>query len=195
MATEAVHASNDPAEWVDRYGDMLFRVALVHVGDREIAEELVQETFLAALRNRQQFAGRSSERTWLVAILKHKIADHFRQQRSAPKQFVQAEPSEAEDPWFTAEGKWRRAPAAWHYDPVELAHAHEFQEQLRQCLEKLPARQATAFVLREVEELSSCEVCEILGTTPGSLGQLLYRARMGLRQCLEHHWFGTTKGE
>jgi RNA polymerase sigma factor (sigma-70 family) len=73
-------ANTDPAEWVDRYGDYLFRYAMVRLRDRPSAEDLVQETFLAALKDYGSFSGKSSESTWLVGILKHKILDHFRRQ-------------------------------------------------------------------------------------------------------------------
>ena len=72
----------DPETWVDKYGDYLYRFALSRVKDPVIAEELVQETFLAALRSLKNFQGRSSGRTWLIAILKHKIIDYFRKKKS-----------------------------------------------------------------------------------------------------------------
>jgi RNA polymerase sigma-70 factor (ECF subfamily) len=67
-----------PDRWVQEHGDLLFRYALVRLRDRTAAEEVVQETFLAALKGREQFKGRASERTWLVGILKHEIIDYFR---------------------------------------------------------------------------------------------------------------------
>jgi RNA polymerase sigma factor (sigma-70 family) len=78
-------ADPDPSEWVAQYGDYLFRYAMLRLRDRSAAEDLVQETFLAALKSRGSFSGNSSESTWLIGILKHKIADHFRHQaREAP---------------------------------------------------------------------------------------------------------------
>src|ERR1019366_6433580 len=74
----ALQPEADPTAWVDDHGDYLFRCAVCRLGRTEAAEDIVQETFLAALRNRQTYAGRSSERTWLVGILKNKIIDHLR---------------------------------------------------------------------------------------------------------------------
>jgi RNA polymerase sigma-70 factor, ECF subfamily len=71
-------AQTNPDRWVDEHGDCLFRYALVRVRHREVAEDLVQETLLSAMRSRERFAGKSSERSWLTGILKHKISDHFR---------------------------------------------------------------------------------------------------------------------
>ena len=71
-------AQMNPECWLDKHGDCLFRYALVRVRKREVAEDLVQETLLAAMRGREKFGGRSSERSWLCGILKHKVSDHFR---------------------------------------------------------------------------------------------------------------------
>ena len=70
--------ATDPERWVDEHGDCLYRYALVRVRVPEVAEDLVQETLLAALRSREKFGGRSSERSWLVGILKNKIVDYYR---------------------------------------------------------------------------------------------------------------------
>ena len=72
------NASESPEDWVEQFGDLLFRTAVSRVGDREVAQDLVQEALLAAWRGRESFDGRSQRSTWLVAILKRKIADHFR---------------------------------------------------------------------------------------------------------------------
>ena len=103
-------ASSDPSEWVDRYGDYLFRYAMLRLRDRSASEDLVQETFLAALKSRGAFSGGSSEATWLVGILKHKIADHFRHQaREAPLE--DGDLREQPDPYpFDGSGHWTSGP-------------------------------------------------------------------------------------
>ena len=75
---------DNPENWVDEYGDYLYRYALSRVKDPIIAEDLVQETFLAALKARHNFQGRSTARTWMIAILKHKIVDYIRQKVREP---------------------------------------------------------------------------------------------------------------
>ncbi len=182
----------DPATWVDQHGDFLFRFALSRLGNRTVAEDLVQETFLAALRGEKNFSRRSAERTWFVGILKHKIVDHRRRQgRERPVRAVNSS-GEMSEELFDKSGWWQVKPAKWRADPGEVLEKKEFWEAFRQCLESLPQRLRIVFSLREMDEQATEEVCEALKVTPGNLGVLLYRARMGLRRCLEVNWFVTT---
>jgi len=188
------HAT-DPTLWVDAHGDYLYRYALVRVRDDAIAEDLVQETLLAALQSRHAYAGRSAERTWLTGILKHKLVDHFR--RASRQAYTpQTEGEEFEhDELFRSEGPWKdhfdpaRAPVEWCAGPLELLEQGEFWEIFGKCLSPLPARVGSAFTLREMEGLASEEICEVLGITVNNLWVMLHRARMHLRRCLELNWF------
>jgi RNA polymerase sigma-70 factor (ECF subfamily) len=187
--------SPDPAAWVDEHGDYLFRYAMLRLRDAAAAEDAVQETLLAALQGHQTFAGRGSERTWLTGILKHKLVDHFRR---TSRQAYLREPSGEEfehDELFRSEGPWRdhfdptRAPVEWCAGPAELLERGEFWEVFGNCLRPLPARITSAFTLREMEGLSSEEICEVLGITVNNLWVMLHRARMHLRRCIEINWF------
>jgi RNA polymerase sigma-70 factor (ECF subfamily) len=183
--------SPDPATWVDQHGDFLFRFALSRLGNRAAAEDLVQETFLAGLRAKKNFSGRSTERTWFVGILKHKIVDHLRRQgRERPVGAVNSAGEMGEE-LFDKSGWWQVKPAKWPADPGAVLEKKEFWEAFRHCLEGLPQRLRAVFSFREMDELPTDEVCEALQVTPGNLGVLLYRARMGLRRCLEINWFRT----
>ncbi len=185
----------DPATWVDQHGDYLFRYALSRLGNPEVAEDLVQETFLAALRAAGDFAGKSSERTWFVGIMKHKMVDYFRrQERERPVTALNSAEDSAEE-LFDHKGWWKVKPAKWSANAGELLERKEFWEIFRRCLAKLPQKLAAAFSLREMDELSSPEICGVLKVTASNLGVLLYRARMGLRRCLEIHWFNTKTKE
>lgn len=185
----------DPSEWVDRYGDSLFRYAMLRVRDRARAEDLVQETFLAALKQRDSFSGRSSEATWLVAILKHKIVDHFRRQsREAPLPAGDVARSAEDDP-FDVNGHWTDGPAGWGANPADLLRQKDFLEQLAKCLAGLTPVQADAFTLREIEGETTGEICKVLNVTETNLWVILHRARMRLRRCLESRWFGGSAGE
>ena len=182
----------DPALWVERYGDGLFRYAFVRVRRREIAEDLVQETFLAALRARDQFGGRSSFRTWLTGILRRKIVDHIRRESRRSSADLGAAPSWLER-LFDHNGKWRVEPTAWGSDPSAALEQKEFWEVFQRCLAKLPARLADAFTLWELDELSSQEVRQILNVSANNLWVLLHRARLGLARCLDVNWFHHTR--
>jgi RNA polymerase sigma-70 factor (ECF subfamily) len=186
---------HDPAAWVDRHGDSLFRYALSRLGNRAVAEDLVQETFLAALRARKNFSGKSAERTWFAAILKHKIVDHLR--RQVREQAVNSINSSGEmgEYLFDKNGGWQVKPVNWSTNPSESLEKKEFWQVFRHCLESLPQRLRAVFSLREMDELPTHEVCEALKVTPGNLGVLLYRARMSLRRCLEINWFSTETEE
>ncbi len=176
---------------MDEYGDYLFRYALLRIRDHSAAEDLVQETLVAALRSRDRFVGRSSFRTWLVAILKRKIMDaldHTRRERST----ANCSEMDTLDVLFDDSGKWRSPPPVWA-DPGIAMEKAEFWEVFHRCLAKLPLSQGQAFALRELEELTTEEACGFLNITGGNFRILLHRARLGLWRCLSLHWFGETK--
>jgi RNA polymerase sigma-70 factor (TIGR02943 family) len=184
----------DPAGWVDAHGDSLFRYALIRIRDRSLAEDLVQETLLAAFRGRESFSGRSSERTWLVGILKNKIADHFRRKaREGSRDELFLRENLGAGP-FDGRGHWKNGPADWGTDPADRVRQADFLEQLRRCLSDLPASQASAFTLREIDGMTSGEICKILEISETNLWVILHRARMRLRACLETNWFGRKTG-
>jgi RNA polymerase sigma-70 factor (ECF subfamily) len=187
-------AGSDPERWVEEHGDCLYRFALLRVREPAVAEDLVQETFLAAIKGRDRFAGQSSERSWLVGILKHKIIDHIRKStRERPVEFIEELPNQLAEQ-FDDHGYWRHddgfGPKEWNTDdPTTLCQQKEFWQQLDDCLARLPRRTADAFILREIDGSTGEEVCQVLGITPTNFWVLLHRARMQLRQCLETHWF------
>jgi RNA polymerase sigma-70 factor (ECF subfamily) len=195
----AVKAISDPATWVDQHGDYLYRNALARVREPGIAEDVVQETFLAALKARHSFAGKSTERTWLVGILKRKIVDYYRKiSRETNLDKVDHMLSTADDNFETSGGmagmwKTEQQPAEWMIDSSDAAEQTEFWNFLQKCLDKLPPRLAVMFVLREMEEINSEEICNILRLTPTNLRVMLYRARKELRGCLEKKWIGEKK--
>jgi len=182
-------ANLDPSEWVDQHGDYLFRYAMLRLRDRSVAEDLVQETFLAALKSRGSFAGGSSEATWLVGILKHKIADHFRHQaREAPLEDNDLRDQPDSSP-FDGSGHWTSGPTDWGGNPADLYREKKFLDQFTKCLAGLSPNRANAFTLREIEGADTGEICKVLNVNETNLWVILHRARMQLRRCLETHWF------
>jgi RNA polymerase sigma-70 factor (TIGR02943 family) len=177
--------------WVDEHGDCLYRYALVRVRTPEAAQDLVQETFLAALRAYEKFGGRSSERSWLCSILKNKIVDYYRK-LGRETSFTDMESLSDEFSEKFVEGWWIHAigPKDWRPKSDAVAHNSEFWATMRRCLGKLPEKIANVFMLREMEELSTKEICAMLSVTESNLGVMLHRARMALRECLEMNWFG-----
>lgn len=185
----------NPGKWLDCHGDYLYRYALARVRDAAVAEDLLQETLLAAVGSHQAHTGRSSERTWLVGIMKHKVMDHFRRvSRNAEFQLI-PERDDDETEWFEKSGPWRGhwredwAPVSWPMHPEWSLESREFWETFEQCLAKLPRQMSIAFILREIDGLTSNEICDILNVTAGHLWVLLHRSRAKLRQLLEAEWF------
>lgn len=189
MQSSAEKRIHHPEIWVDLYGDSLYRYALTRVNDPSAAEDLVQETFLAALSARSHFQGRSSEKTWLIGILKHKIVDHYRRSiREQPLASDEMERRET-DAMFNETGQWKERPGRWSLNPSRVFEQREFLSVLEGCLSLLPARTAEAFVLREMEGLTTKEICNTLKVSATNCWVMLYRARMQLRRCIEERWF------
>lgn len=184
-----------PETWVDRHGDYLYRFALARVADPGAAEELVQQGLVTALAARHTFRGRASERTWLTAILKRKVADWL---RAAVRRRAREEPlpDKAADGLFTRAGGWRRRPDEWAPDnPGRETTRAEFRAALAGCLDRLPARLRQAFVLRHVDEEGTDVVRRAVGATAANLAVMLHRARVRLWRCLTVRWFGEDPAE
>jgi RNA polymerase sigma-70 factor (ECF subfamily) len=178
-----------PDGWVQDHGDVLFRYALARVRDRAVAEEVVQETFLAALKGKDQFKGQASERTWLVGILKHKLMDYFRKgSRESPVTDLISSEESPED-FFDRNGKWKIEPGAWGSDPADVLEKKEFWKTLKECMAGLPRRLADVFSLREFEGLETEEIRNLMGLSPTNLNVQLYRARVRLARCMDTSWF------
>lgn len=179
----------DPEAWVDEHGDLLFSYALPRVRNREIAADLVQETFLAGLKGLANFKSQSSVRTWLVGILKNKIIDHYRR---SSREITSELPFEAEQP-FTESGEWHghwnenSGPQKWS-EPSREVELNELRQKLQTCIDQLPARLAHLYTMREIDAMPTEEICNRMEVTATNLGVLMHRARAQLRRCLEHYW-------
>lgn len=183
----------DPDRWIDDHGDYLFRYAMFRLRNREAAEDAVQEALLAAVQSHDQYQHRSSERTWLVGILRHKIVDHLRRSNRYTTLDTEGE-GDFETVCFQTEGKfsghWRSAyaPAPNSLRSDEMLEQKDFLLTLDRCLEVLPERMAAVFILKEIDGLSCEEICDSLSITKSNLWVLLHRARLQLRHLLEKEW-------
>jgi RNA polymerase sigma-70 factor (ECF subfamily) len=177
-------------EWLEAYGDYLFNLAQGQVRDKTAAEDLVQETFLAALKARDSFRGQSSDRTWLVGILRHKIYDHLRRVcRERLVQSDEASPRPDQEAWDEPV-LWADQVEAECLGPSRRMELAEFRQALETALDKLPSRIAQVFQLYAVEERSNHEVCDQLGISERNLWVILHRARKQLRAELTDWWQG-----
>ncbi len=177
-------------EDLERHRPVLLRFAMLQLRNRAQAEDAVQEALIAAIQGAKNFAGKSSVRTWLVGILKHKIVDHIRRsRREEPLDLPDAETSlEDFDVLYREDGHYASMPAEWG-DPEAALSQRKFFETLERCLEGLPKNAARVFMLREVMGMETAEICKELAITATNCWVLLYRARMSLRACLEKRWF------
>lgn len=169
----------------------LVRFAQLQLRNESLAEDAVQDALIAVLEKPERFAGQSALRTYVTGILKYKIIDAMR----STQREVQFEPLEEQsedeliDHLFDANGHVREKNPAWG-DPDASLEQKDFFRVLEVCLEKLPAKTARVFMMREWLELETEEICKELAITTSNAWVLLYRARLRLRECLELNWFG-----
>jgi RNA polymerase sigma-70 factor, ECF subfamily len=185
----------DATIWVDTHGDYLYAFALSRVRDEGLAEDLVQDTLLAAMQTKNSYEARSSERTWLCGILKHKIIDFYRK-NSRQVQLTDEDTDltgvnrffERDDGW---NGHWqiKLRPVALTETPEDVLERTEFWKVLQTCMSGLPMRVADVFTLREVDGLTSEEVCDVMNLSANNFWVIMHRARMQLRRCVEIKWF------
>lgn len=175
--------------WLNEHGDYLYRFALARLRDPHQAEDAVQETLLAAIKS-NSFEGESSARTWLTGILKHKIIDIQRKRlREQPvSDLIDMDASDTSmDDFFDQQGHWLDKPQQLEM-PDNALEQKQFLGVLSKCLDRLPVRLSALFMMRDVQELDNDNICKELNITPTNAWVMLYRARMGLRKCLEMNW-------
>jgi RNA polymerase sigma-70 factor, ECF subfamily len=182
--------SFDPDTWVDMYGNYLYRCAVGYVRDRSLAEDMVQETFLAALKSSASFTGQSSQKTWLVGILKHKIIDHFRKANRLTQPFdIEVNGFDRKREVVEVHGQEASVRMNRHADPGTMAERAAFWDMLTKGLAGLSPHIAAAFSLREIDQLNSRDVCNQLGISKANLWVMLHRARRYLRQYFASNGF------
>lgn len=182
----------DPKTWVERYSDYLFRYAIARFNDEEVAKDLVQETFLSALKGLDKFEGKSTEKTWLTGILKHKIIDVYRKEYSGlqtTKQIAEAE-NESEDLFEAHDGHWKsnHAPKLFGIEQQDPLHNKEFNQTLQLCFKKLPALWATVFTMKHLDEEPTETILLDMKLTSSNFWVIIHRTKLSLRACLQTHW-------
>ncbi|HKK11907.1 MAG TPA: sigma-70 family RNA polymerase sigma factor [Flavobacteriaceae bacterium] len=177
----------DPNKWIDLYSDYLFNYTISRVNDREMAKDLVQETFLAGLKSMKNFKGEASERTWLVSILKRKIIDYYRKINSNKgKAEVKMTYKSDEN-----EGDWLEERVADPFDrnAEDKIENVELEDAIYNCLGKLPEKQATVFKMKTILGYETEVICNELNITPSNLWVIIHRARVAMAECMEKNWF------
>ena len=176
----------NPDKWIDSYSDYLFNYTISRVNDREIAQDLVQDTFLAALKSMKNFKGEASERTWLISILKRKIIDHYRKINSNKgKAEVRINYKDSE-----SEGDWLEERVADPFDKTaeDTLENNELGDAIHNCLEKLPKKQADVFKMKTILGHETEVICNELNITASNLWVIIHRARTAMADCLKENW-------
>ena len=177
----------NPNKWIDLYSDYLFNYTISRVSDREIAQDLIQDTFLAGLKSMKNFKGEASERTWLISILKRKIIDHYRKINSKKgKAEVRINYNDSE-----TEGDWLEERVADPFDKTaeDSIENMELGQAIDNCLEKLPTKQAQVFEMKTILNYETEAICNELDITASNLWVIIHRARTAMASCLEKNWF------
>lgn len=178
----------NPNKWIDLYSDYLFNYTVTRVSDREIALDLVQDTFLAALKSMKNFKGEASERTWLISILKRKIIDHYRKINSnkgkAEVRITYNDDSESEGDWLE-----ERVADPFDKNAEDTMQNAELGDAIYNCLSKLPEKQAEVFKMKTIEGLETDYICNELNISASNLWVIIHRARVAMADCMEKTWF------
>lgn len=185
-----------PSKWVDLYGDYLFSYARLKVSHKENAEDLVQETFISAIKAKDTFKGDSSEKTWLMAILKNKIIDHYRKKdvlRNTTEYLTETEETFEKHFFEKTYGHWLAdaAPKLWKQSADAPMNQAEFDTVLHQCIQKMPAKLVPVFIARFLDDEDSEIICKVHNLTASNYWVMVHRAKLLIRSCLEKNWFYT----
>lgn len=187
MTNKSTPNSLSPNKWVDSYADYLYNYAIVRVNDTYVAKDLVQETFFSGLKSAKNFKGESTERTWLVSILKRKIIDYYRKINSKKGK------AEVRVNFYTdgeSEGNWleEQVPHPWNTSDAGLEN-EELRLQLNKCINNLPKKYAIVFRMKTIQNIQTEDICNELEISSSNLWVMVHRARIQLRKCMEDNWF------
>lgn len=179
-----------PTAWVEQYADLLFKFAVSRINNTETAKDLVQDTFLSALKTLHTFRGEMSEKNWLFIILKNKIIDYYRSKATQSITELNKYLEEAES-FFDEDENWKESakPKQWGIDYSQNIETKEFYEILEKCKNKLAELQNAVFTLKYLDDKNSDEICKELNISSSNYWVLIHRAKLQIRQCLEKNWF------
>ena len=183
----------EPNDWVKNYSDYLYKFAYYRVNNQELAEDLVQDTFLSGIKGRDTYKGQASEKTWLVSILKNKIIDHYKKASTKNESPLQLNTEEAPsyDYFFDKKrmGHWQNdtSPKEWNLSDSQT-ETKEFYSILEKCLEKLPVKWKGVFSMSLLDDKDANIVCKEFNLSSSNFWVIMHRAKLEIRECLEKNW-------
>ncbi len=181
-----------PEKWIELHTDYLLNYAYYRIHDQALAEDLVQDTFIAALKARDSYNGIASEKTWLTAILKNKIIDYYRSRINKYNKITDSIDHDLNNDYFNADDHFHwmknKAPLTWNNTEKKI-EADEFNKTLIDCMSKLPNKLSAVFSLKYIDEEETDIICKDLGISSSNYWVMMHRAKLQLRECLEKNWF------
>lgn len=185
--------SLNPAKWVELYADYLYKFAYYRVNNDQLAEDLVQDTFLSALKARDTYKGEAAEKTWLVSIIKNKIIDHYKKASTKNESPLKLQTYEAPslDYFFNKEknGHWQDGNKPKDWGEVDSSYdSKEFYKILEGCLSQLPEKWKGVFIMSLLDDADSKIVCKEFNLSSSNFWVIIHRAKLQIRACLEKNW-------
>lgn len=181
----------NPHKWVDTHADYLYAYTISRLNNEELAKDLVQETFLAALQRASQFEGKSSERTWLTAILKNKIVDVYRKKPSGLNNVTEKQAEDEQKDFFDEDtGHWNDSnrPLPFGIEDQDPLRGKEFNHILQLCMQKLPTLWMSVFTMKHMDDATTELICTELRVSQANFWVIIHRAKLSLRACLQKNW-------
>jgi len=174
----------NPENWVNNYGDYLYAYAMSKLFSKNLAEDLLQDTFLSAFQAKNKFKGNSNEKTWLTSILKRKIADHYRKRAKNKEQLSVDNSPFIKDKFMHGRWKEEKVPLQWDMDG-DWSKDESFIEVIKRCISFLPKKWHAVFALKHMEDSSTHEISDELDISESNIWVILHRSRLQLRECIE----------
>ncbi len=182
----------NPKNWINLYADYLLNFAFFRVRNRELAEDLIQDTFISALKSQHTYNGTANEKTWLTAILKNKIIDYYRSSLNKYSKLTDSIDNNTNDDYFDEKKSFfwaeSKIPTNWNNTDIQIEN-NEFTSILMNCVDKMPKKLASIFSLKYLDDEETDIICKDLGISSSNYWVMIHRAKLNLRECLEKNWF------
>ncbi len=194
MSTKEQNYILEPKNWVDNYSDYLYNYAYYRVNSQELAEDLVQDTFLAGINGLKTYKAEASEKTWLVSILKNKIIDHYKKAstRNESPLKLSTYDTPSYDHFFDKKrmGHWQKdtSPKDWGDRTESQVETKEFYAILEKCMAAIPVKWQGIFKMSLIDDKDSVLVCKEFEITSSNFWVIMHRAKLQIRECLEKNW-------
>ena len=187
----SIELKNSFTDWVNQYSDTLYSWAFHKTSNKEMAEDIVQDTFYSAYKSLEKFEGKSSPKTWLLSILNNKIIDYY---RSHAKDFVSIDSKDCykenkfAESAFNRKEHWIENNEELWSEKGDLLNNQEFVNALESCYDHLPSNWKVAIQAKYIFDEDSNDICQELSISPSNYWKLIQRSKVLLKKCLETNW-------